>query len=1335
MRSKALLCSLLLLLAAFKCAAVEYWILASNLEDSETGDERCTVQNTTSFAALSNVSNGGSACNLRAAVAKAATTSGVPILLSAGMHNISRGEITISAETTIYGHGEAITLVNGTHNRQTRLFAVNEGVSFFVRSLTISDFSSTAGGAAIGTYGIINVRRVAFVRCVTSGTSGTMREKAGAIAVLNQDSRTADPSVYLYNATFRDCSATGQGGCLGLYSVQTAIIKDSLFDGCTSSQRGGAIALQVKDTNAEVTISGSSFKNTRGTRGGAISFTVNENSGVYFTVTVADSTFEGSVAESNFGGAMAFEGGAKENRDSALTITSTSVKNARAKTKGGAVFVSGRTTVDISSTSFANCSSQDDQGNGLYVGTEYDTKLDSSFTVDLTDVTFTDMDVTYSTDLQGNVVQGDSSSTNNAIYINSTFFESSDYRYELTCSYSPCDGGTVKNRTVSAICSEVGTSGACQCTPAVVCSDCGAGLFSVGGDQTKCSSCVPGKYASSVGASECDDCDAGKYTALNASIECADCTYGKYQETAGSTSCDDCETGKYLDSEGADSSCSCVSCPSGFAANSTGSRHCTECAAGKAAFGGNTYCNLCTEGKFSNASGSKECGDCAEGAVSEDGATECTECVAGKYEATSSTCSDCVAGTYNSAVGATSCHDCDAGRTSVSPFTSCAECTEGKYSSASASSSCSSCSSSTYSTAGSTSCLSCALGERLVQDSATSLNVGCASCARGKYNTAKGATSCTACGPGTYTGANGSSTCSECVSGTYASGDGAVECVACAAGKFAAQAGEIECTACEAGYYQDKAGSTSCAACSGLRLPGTFSTSPFTRCTICQSGYYQVGETGNGTALCEACSSSAKVKCFSTGVTVNNIEMEEGYYRLSVTSGVDDIRECNRPESCSGSRRLDVAVAQKGWQNVSGQCAGGYTGPLCAVCKRGYYLTSDDSCDECKPGGYSLSLPPTKLAIVIILGVSAFLGLIATYIKKAELRQWCKANRGRLEIGFTHSTILLITYQIIIEFSSVHSSTGGTSLPHPFNDVINFLDFLTMDIIKIAPLDCITNKADVYTEVLVLTVAPLTVFFFVLIWMFRYHRRGLDQGWLSEFCRMKPPPVDESGHIDFEKLKEAENERLEQSKGERTTLKIFYKKLSFRKSDDTIDHEEGHKFSVELAVPTLSTVEDVICYLIRYITENKEDIFDNQEEVRLFDERKIKPEDFDMRYKGAHPLNRFYVSFDRSQQACRVLLPVRSMDPSKKWITTFKVTEKGGGVGGVRFMMYIFYLILPTISTAIISCFRCEDFYYDHGQEKKSFLVIDYSVNCDSDMYKTMEVYAALMILIYPIGR
>ena len=219
---------------------------------------------------------------------------------------------------------------------------------------------------------------------------------------------------------------------------------------------------------------------------------------------------------------MAFEGGAKENRDSALTITSTSVKNARAKTKGGAVFVSGRTTVDISSTSFANCSSQDDQGNGLYVGTEYDTKLDSSFTVDLTDVTFTDMDVTYSTDLQGNVVQGDSSSTNNAIYINSTFFESSDYRYELTCSYSPCDGGTVKNRTVSAICSEVGTSGACQCTPAVVCSDCGAGLFSVGGDQTKCSSCVPGKYASSVGASECDDCDAGKYTALNASIECAD---------------------------------------------------------------------------------------------------------------------------------------------------------------------------------------------------------------------------------------------------------------------------------------------------------------------------------------------------------------------------------------------------------------------------------------------------------------------------------------------------------------------------------------------------------------------------------------------------------------------------------------------------------------------------------------------------------------------------------------------------------------------------------------------------------------------------------------------
>ena len=395
------------------------------------------------------------------------------------------------------------------------------------------------------------------------------------------------------------------------------------------------------------------------------------------------------------------------------------------------------------------------------------------------------------------------------------------------------------------------------------------------------------------------------------------------------------------------------------------------------------------------------------------------ECVAGKYEATSSTCSDCVAGTYNSAVGATSCHDCDAGRTSVSPFTSCAECTEGKYSSASASSSCSSCSSSTYSTAGSTSCLSCALGERLVQDSATSLNVGCASCARGKYNTAKGATSCTACGPGTYTGANGSSTCSECVSGTYASGDGAVECVACAAGKFAAQAGEIECTACEAGYYQDKAGSTSCAACSGLRLPGTFSTSPFTRCTICQSGYYQVGETGNGTALCEACSSSAKVKCFSTGVTVNNIEMEEGYYRLSVTSGVDDIRECNRPESCSGSRRLDVAVAQKGWQNVSGQCAGGYTGPLCAVCKRGYYLTRTTPAMNANPAGtvlvttnktrhryhpWRFSLPWVNCAYIKRRGSASGVKLIAADWRSVSLIRLFCSSRIRLSLNLAPST-------------------------------------------------------------------------------------------------------------------------------------------------------------------------------------------------------------------------------------------------------------------------------------------------------------------------------------------
>ena len=49
-------------------------------------------------------------------------------------------------------------------------------------------------------------------------------------------------------------------------------------------------------------------------------------------------------------------------------------------------------------------------------------------------------------------------------------------------------------------------------------------------------------------------------------------------------------------------------------------------------------------------------------------------------------------------------------------------------------------------------------------------------------------------------------------------------------------------------------------------------------------------------------------------------------------------------------------------------------------------------------------------------------------------------------------SILAITYQILIEFTSVHMSSGGSGLPKPFDSFMEFFDFLSFDLLQILPL-------------------------------------------------------------------------------------------------------------------------------------------------------------------------------------------------------------------------------------------------------------------------------------------
>jgi len=67
-----------------------------------------------------------------------------------------------------------------------------------------------------------------------------------------------------------------------------------------------------------------------------------------------------------------------------------------------------------------------------------------------------------------------------------------------------------------------------------------------------------------------------------------------------------------------------------------------------------------------------------------------------------------------------------------------------------------------------------------------------------------------------------------------------------------------------------------------------------------------------------------------------------------------------------------------------------------------------------------------------------------------------------------------------------------------------------------------------------------------------------------------------------------------------------------------------------------------------------------------------------------------------------------------------------------NFMMLLF-LVLPVIAKRVCQSFRCVDF--DGGDnEEHVYLAIDMSIDCLSVRYKTLVVFGAVMIIVYPIG-
>ena len=66
-------------------------------------------------------------------------------------------------------------------------------------------------------------------------------------------------------------------------------------------------------------------------------------------------------------------------------------------------------------------------------------------------------------------------------------------------------------------------------------------------------------------------------------------------------------------------------------------------------------------------------------------------------------------------------------------------------------------------------------------------------------------------------------------------------------------------------------------------------------------------------------------------------------------------------------------------------------------------------------------------------------------------------------------------------------------------------------------------------------------------------------------------------------------------------------------------------------------------------------------------------------------------------------------------------------------LVWVSKLLLPAISLTISRAFRCR--YYDKDEPTEiQVLLADPSIDCKSDYYQWMSVYAGLMVILFPVG-
>ena len=305
--------------------------------------------------------------SLRQAVAEANAYSpgGATVLLAAtGTYKLTDGEVDITNNMTIAGLAPSISVIDG--QLADRIFDINGGLNVTIKSLTLQNGSTTAGGAIYmnsGTGGALNLTNM-----VIKNNSALL---GGGVFVGDGNSLTLNSDTFSGNL-----AASGGGGAVAYYG-SSLTINSSTFTSNGSGSDGGAVYYNTDDTGAlTLSVAYSTFtNNVCVASGGGIYvdteverihapqvFTTTEvtTSGLAFTVT--HSTFTGNTDDGD-GGAIALANG---NAQAVVSFSHSNFTRNTADNDGGGAYLDDIESLTVTGCNFTGNRSTDADGGGIY---------------------------------------------------------------------------------------------------------------------------------------------------------------------------------------------------------------------------------------------------------------------------------------------------------------------------------------------------------------------------------------------------------------------------------------------------------------------------------------------------------------------------------------------------------------------------------------------------------------------------------------------------------------------------------------------------------------------------------------------------------------------------------------------------------------------------------------------------------------------------------------------------------------------------------------------------------------------------------------------------------